>query len=185
MAKHKQKAFNSLFYLSVWSNIPKRPFAEPDLPSMFRTGSRIPFWRLHLRRLQVLLWSHLQQPLCHSRLQEQLQVCHWQEEQDSVQRVSSQEMPIHGHVQGRFSLWKTVQLVQDPLPNAAGYSTGRAGSRENRTGCATGVTATGSSSTAPHAKSGLGTQPFKPISLQSEKWIKATWVEYDALEPQL
>jgi hypothetical protein len=69
--------------------------------------------------MQVLLWSHLQQPVSHIGMQEQLQVCCGQEEQDRLQGMSPPQVSHGWHVQVRVQIRKEVKLVQNPLPHAA------------------------------------------------------------------
>ena len=95
------------------------------MPRVRRTRRWFPLWSVHLRGLQELLWQDLQQPVGDPGVQEQLQVRRRQEEQDGLQGVQAEEVPHGWHVQVRLEVRKEVKLVQDPLPDAKWWSTGR------------------------------------------------------------
>ena len=95
------------------------------MPRLRRTRGWFPLWSVHLRGMQELLWQELQQPDCDPGVSQQLPVHHRQEEQDGLQGVQAEEVPHGWHVQVRLEVRKEVKLVQDPLPDAKWWSTGR------------------------------------------------------------
>ena len=93
------------------------------MQSLRRASGWFPLWSLHLRRLQVFLRTHLQQPVCHPGVQKQLQMRGRQKEPHSVQGLPAPQVPDGRNVQVWVTLRQEVQLVQDPLPHAEELAT--------------------------------------------------------------